>query len=904
VGDFDRELDDEIRAHVEHRADDLERGGLPRDEALRRARVEFGAAEAVKERLRDDRLTWLRRLPGGLWRDLRLAGRRLRQSPVFALFAIASLAVGVGATTAVYSLIQAAIWPDVGVPDETRVVFVGGRDEFGDVRWRRFMSRADFDDLRAQQTSLTRVAASASMAHAFTDGAVAAFQSAEAVTGAYFEALGVGALLGRTLGPADDAPGAPAVLVVSETFWRRTLESDPDVLGRVVQYGGHPFQIVGVAAPSFGGLEKLEGPQRRTDVWIPMAAAARLGGRALPAPTDREARWLAVIGRLADGQAVDRSSAELAAIAARLDVAFPFQRTTRDGALLANPRDWTVRTVAQARAAPTAVNVTAGIVIGIVGLVLVVASTNLANLTLARGSGRASELGVRRALGASRGRLVRELAAESLLVGIAGGLAALWMAHAIVDAIGAGMSIAGSTVAERFDPRLDWRVFLFGSGAAVLAFVVSGLVPALRLTRAERTGALGKDASGAGAARWRGQRRLIAAQVAISTALFLVAALGVAMIAAESRDDTGIDIDRLAIASVILRGPAWTDTRTRATLDEVLTEVARQPGIEAAAVTFGLQLGPRGASFITAAPDGGTPDAARGGHNLYFVPGSPGLLATLGVPIVRGRALQDRDVAAAPAVAVVSERAARLLFGTTSAVDREIVWRGALNMPDRTTVGRLTIVGVARDTATGSRAAGQDGVIYVPAAQHPLTPVPPFVIARHAGSVDGRAAATTLQTVIRRIAPDAPITGSGTGPQVLAESLQAWRTVSNVTLGLGACALLLTLVGLYGVLAHVVSRRTREMGVRMALGATRRQVIGLVLREGLRPVVIGIAAGIGTGVLLRMWARSLFVDAPAASEPLVFSGVATALLAAGAMACVLPARRAARVDPNVALRDL
>jgi predicted permease len=543
-------------------------------------------------------------------------------------------------------------------------------------------------------------------------------------------------------------------------------------------------------------------------------------------------------------------------------------------------------------------------VVGLVALVLVVASTNLANLTLARGSARTAELAIRRALGASRAQLVGELAAESTIVGLAGGAAALVGAQSLIDLIGQGISIGGLTVAERFDPRVDWRVFLFATGAVLIAFLVSGLAPALRLTRIERTGALGRDASASGTRRWRGQRRLILAQVAISTALLLLAALGVSMVAAIARNDTGVAMDRLAMGVVIFRGAAWDDARARGTLDRVAAELAQQPGIDAVALAFGLQIGPRSGSWITGAPEGGQPDMRQGGHNMHFVPGSPNLLETIGVPIVRGRGLSDRDGAGAAPVAVVSEQAARLLFGTTDAVDRPIVWRGALNMVDRTTTSRLTIVGVARDTATGSNATRNDGVIYVPVSQHPLTPVPPYVIVRHGEHLDGNAAAMLVQTVIRRTAPDLPITGGGTAMQVLAEQRLAWRTVSLVAAALGAIASLLTLVGLYGVLAHVVARRTREMGVRLALGATRRQLIGLVLREGLRPVAIGIVLGLFIGILLRVVARSWFAGAPAANEPVVFAIVTAGLFLAGTAACLVPARRASRVDPNVALRDL
>jgi predicted permease len=836
-------------------------------------------------------------------RDLQLGSRRLLRSPLFTLFAIASLAIGVAATTAVYSLIQAALWPATGVPDESRVIVVATPTERGGLRWRNLLSRADFADLKAQLQSLEAVAASASTTHALTIDGVTTFQSSEVVTAGYFGVLGTGTVLGRTFGPADDAPDAPSVMVISEAFWRRTLLEDPHAIGRVVRYGDQPFEIVGVAASGFGGLARLAGPQRRTDLWIPMAAIGRIAG-AFPPATDRGALLLSVIGRLSDEALVEPVMAETAAIAARLDAVHPAGPAGQEGGSRPPRRDWTARTLADARGAPPGVHAAGAAIVGLAALVLVVASTNLANLTLARGSARAVEIAVRRALGAARVRLVGELAAESTVVGLAGGAAALLGAQWLIDAIARGVSIGGATVAERFDPRVDWRVFLFAIGAVLIAFVVSGLAPALRLTRTERTGALGRDASGAGTRRWRGQRRLILAQVAISTALLLLAALGVSMVAAAARDDSGVDMDRLAMGVVIFRGPAWDDGRVRSTLDRVMDALSQEPGVEAAAVSFGFQIGPRSGTWVTAAPEGGQPDMRQGGVNVYFVPGSPNLLSTIGVPIVRGRGLTDRDAEGTPAVAVISERAARLLFGTADAAGRTILWRGGLNIQDRTTIGRLTVVGIARDTATGSNATRNDGVIYVPIAQHPLTPVPPYVIVRHGDQLDGRSAATLVQTAIRRAAPDLPIIGGGTAMQILAEPLLAWRTVSLVATSLGAVASLLTLVGLYGVLAHVVARRTREMGVRIALGASRGQVLGLVLREGLKPVATGIAIGLFLGIVLRVAARSILADAPDANEPVVFAAVSIALLLAGAAACLAPARRASRVDPNVALRDL
>jgi predicted permease len=902
VRDFDRDMDDELRAHVEHRADDLVRAGLPRDEALRRARLELGGVDALKERLRGERpLASLRQWPGGALRDLALAARRLRQAPFFAVFAVVSVAVGVSVTTAAYAFMQAALWPPTGVAGETRVAYVVGRDALGGLRWPRLMSRPDFDDLRAAQTSFETLAASASIFYTLSDASVAEAAPGEAVSADYFTALGVAAAAGRLLGSIDDVPDAAPVLVVSERFWRLRLASDPGVVGRAVRYGGQPFHIVGVAAPGFGGLNKLQGAQRRTDVWITLAAARRLSPAAAGAEADRQARRLSVLGRLRDDRPPGAASVELSAIAARLDEAFALRQTAPDGASRTSPRQWAARTLPEDRRLRLgAAGYTGGALVALVALVLIVACTNLANLTLARGTDRLPDVAMRRALGASRARLVRELAAESLLVGAAGGLAALAATRAIVGVVAAGISIRGESLAEMYDPQMDARAMLFAIAAVAVALLVFGLMPALRLTRLDRSPIRAARSGGAGGARWRGQRLLIRVQVAVSTALFLVAALCVAIVAAEAREDPGIDLDRLAMATLAFGGPQWTAERTHAATAAMLDELRREPGIEAAAAAVGLQIAPTYPLWATVNPAGAAPaDPARDGRTMYVLPATPGLLETLGVPVMRGRALDHRDGAGAPSTAVVSEEAARQLFGTIEVLGREIVAAGGQTPMPATT---FAIVGVAADTETTKLASAREGVVYVSLAQQSRAPV--FVLARRRPDLDERAAVTAVRNAVRRAAPDVAIPAGGTGFEILAERLLAARTIGRVAVGLGSCAFLLTVVGLYGVLAHLVARRRREMGVRLALGASPRQLLRLVLGEGLRPVIGGIAIGVGLGLLGRAGAQAaLGAGGGAAYESAVIAGVALALAAAGAAACALPAWRAARVDPNEVLKE-
>ncbi len=409
---FERDLRDELRIHVEHRTQDLIAAGLSPADAARQARIEFGAAETYKEQCRDARGFAAFRPFHGLEGDLRLATRRLLATPQFLIFAVLSLAIGIGVTTSVYSILYSLIWKPLGLSDPDRVVLVATRD--AGLSGRMYLSYPDFQDLRASTRTLSVIAASSHFYQTLVTPEASDALEGEAVTGEYFRTTGVGAIIGRTIQPSDDDSGA-RVLVLNHRIWRGRFAADSGIVGRVVRLGGEPFEVIGVAPRSFDGIERQP---FRAGGWIPLRAMTAFRGN--PATfASRDRRQLTVFGRLTSAGTPATAAAELGAIAARLDLDFPY-RTTRFGQESPSPlpRGWSARGIGQLRDSDTRM---ASLIIALVALVLVVACTNLANLMLARGAARQREIAVRRALGAGRWRLVRELVVESTIVAIIGG---------------------------------------------------------------------------------------------------------------------------------------------------------------------------------------------------------------------------------------------------------------------------------------------------------------------------------------------------------------------------------------------------------------------------------------------------------------------------------------------------
>jgi predicted permease len=839
----------------------------------------------------------MRSMVPGLARDLRLAARRLLAAPLFTAFAVLSLAVGVGVTTAVYSVVDSIFWKDIGIRDPETALFITAPDS-EQLRPAQ-LSQPDFEDIRASQKSFSSVGASQQVPAAAELPSKTELMNADGVSGEYFRTLGVGAFMGRTIEPQDEQ-GAAEVVVLSESMWRKRFNSDPHIVGRTLRLSGRPFEIIGVAPKEFDGALPV-GPLA-TSLWVPLSTASSLrvsrpaSGGETPA---RDRRTVVVLGRLRPGVSSGAAAGEILSIGAALDVSQP--QHGQFALRSFTPRRWGLQTVESVQQKFTETLDKFGLVmVGLVALVLVVACTNLSNLVLARGIGRQQEFAIRRALGASRGRLVREQAAESVLIAIAGAIAS----YVVLQGLRYWMT-TDFAIDQRWtlsiEPTVDLQAFVVSATAVLLSLVVFGFEPAFALTRSPDVKSdLGHGSGTVGVPKKQRQRALLRWQVAISAGFFIIATMCVKYTIAEVRHDPGIEMDGLGIAAVNFYTQAWDEPRVRRELDRVLDEARRQPEIESAAVSTGLPFGTRGGASAAL----GTSDkpilAGNKTYSAHVVAGTPALFRTLGVPILAGRGFDDRDQASSRPVVVINETAARAMFGTTGAVGRELMIQ--LNSMGRVQpVQTAAVVGIARET---------DGGRYLSDRRYPLVYMPfaqtydPFITITARSRTGSESAVAALQKALRAANPDIALEYAGTARTVLAGPFVFLRAVGTTALSLGALTLLLAMVGLFGIQSHTVSFRTREIGVRMTFGASAGQIKRMVLKDGYVPVLQGLALGVFIGFTGRALIRSYLEGDMPLVDPWMFLVVPIPLLAAAFCACYWPARRASRLDPQTALRHL
>ena len=840
--------------------------------------------------------------PGGthpmrhLSQDFRHGVRRLRKAPAFSTFAVLTLAIAIGAVTAIYSVIAATLHSPLAVADPSRMVNIYGSDmQHWGSAGRYQVSRPDFDDLRAQQTVFTDVLAWARARATWTTEAQTVSAFGEMVTGNYFTLLGVPALHGRTLVDADDRPGAARVVVLSHDAWRRHFNSDPNIVGRTMRINDVVFEIAGVAAADFRGVD-MPALMSATG-WITFAAAHELAltRAATPGTPERDTRWLMVKGRLAPGATIDTAAAELNAIAARLDQAYPRVRE-RDRQPV--PRAFTPfpsSDVLVHESIHPVARTYSNVVIVSLGLVLLVACTTLANLQLGRLGVRRAEIALRTAIGASRWRVLRELAVESgalAIAGLAGGLvvAALLMRYLTTEIdVTAGIVI-------RVAPRFDASVLLLAAAATLLATVVAGLIPAWHVTRASLREGVTAQATQV-AARWRGRRFIIGAQVGVSAALLVVSSVFARYAWSMLDRDLGVDYAPLAAVQFDFGGGRVDEARAYERLVQVRDAVRAAPGVETAFVGGGLPIGFSMSSGTAATRPG--PTKAGEGAWSYVLAATPEVTSALGLRVVAGRPLTVADEASGAPGVMVSEEIARQLFGRTDVSGRTVHLRRSryVGREVRDDEFQATIVGVIADVDLVSPGQELRGLLVVPAVRWMDSRM--VVVAR----MNSRAeSAAWMRDLVRRLDRDLPVLEARTGESLLSAETMFARVGSVVTTSLGVAALLLGLIGLAGVLGHSVAMRTREIAIRVALGAGRDRVLRLVIRDGMRPVVIGLVLGVAAGVGTTQSLRAAF--GRLGGLPLEGVVVIPAALAlAGLVACFIPARRAAAIDPNVALRQ-
>jgi predicted permease len=807
-----------------------------------------------------------------LRQDVRYAARALRRSPLFALISVLSIAIGVGATTSIVTLANAFLLrPPPGVGHPERLVTIGrtqdghGFDNF---------SYPTFLDYRAAKslTGLAAIREPRPVSLVGPTGAEPIFTSA--VSGNLFEILEARPAVGRFFSRDDDlAPGASPVVVLSYGFWQRRYEGDASIVGRSILLDGSPFTVVGVAAERFQGPFVLA-----PDAWVPLTASTLLG---LPARifSQREAVFIIGIGRLAPNVGLSQAQVELSTISARLAQQYPTINAQHGVVVMpASLFPGDLRPIISAFMAMLFV---------VAGLVLVVASTNVAGMVLARAMARRREIAVRLALGASRRQLVTQLVVESLLVFLAAGLSGIVLARWLVAALLS--TIPTLPVPLAVDARLDWRVLAFSLGISLIIGVLTGIVPALQSTRPALVPALRSDTGGTETKqRLRLRSVLLVTQIAFSMLLLIVAGLFARTLAHASSIDPGFDPRGVHITSLDLGLANYTPEKGRLVATTILDRARAIPGVQGAVMSAMLPLDGNGLGLGTLEVAGRSAPDPREGWRVDWNVVTPGYFGVMGIPLARGRDFSEADRAGTGDVAILNERFAAALFPGEDPIGRTLKNDGR----------PMTVVGVAHNAKYRSLGDEDRNFIYVPLAQQ--------YIGRTHLLIKTRSTVPALAGLVNRIVTDVdrtlPVLRQQTMVDQTAVSLLPQRIALYLAGGLGAVALLLALLGIYGVTAFGVAQRTRELGVRMALGAQRSHVLGLILRHGLMLVGIGVTIGALAAVAAtRLIGSLLYGVSP--TDVTAFGAAAILLALAALFASWIPARRATRVDPVIALRS-
>ncbi len=884
--DPERDVREEMEAHIAMEAEALMAQGMAEEEAWDQARRLFGdrsryEGEATREaRARERSVRWLDRLDV-LAQDVRYALRRMTKNPGFTGIAILSLALGIGANTAIFSIVNTLLMGGVPMraPEELVEIYASERDHGYPYS---ISSVPDLMDLRERTDLFTGVGGYEAFLSRYETDETTTPVMGELVTWDFFRILGIQPALGRFfLSEEGQTPGTHPVVVLGHSFWQSRLGGDPDVLGRTVRVGGHPFTVVGVAPPEVQGFTA---PGFAMDMWVPyqMADALTIDGEPYDL-TDRGNKTVFIRARLRPGVTVDEVRAALATLTARNQEAYPDAWRGVEYNVLPTS-EVSIHPMVDGPMKGAAV-----LLLAAVGLVLLIACVNLAGFLLARASDRRKEIALRLALGARRAALVRQLLVETVLLGLTGGavglLVAVWVLHTLVSLR------PPIPFPLNLDFRLDGTVLLFTGLVAAGAGLLFGLFPALQSTRPDVAPVLKDEGGAVTGTRHRISLRnaLIVTQVAISMVLLLGAGLFLRSLFTAQRMDIGFTARDGAIAWVFtgMSGVARDDQEQ--TIQRLVDAATAIPGVDRVATAEMVPLGVGLQSTGWEIP-GVDPPAGREHIDIRYNLVSANYFDVMGVPMVSGRAFTPDDRAGAEPVAIVSEATARRYWPGESAVGREI-----------RRVGRdqsYRIVGVAGDTKVWSLGEEFQPYVYLPRAQ--ANPAAVNLIAR--GSIPDAQIAGQLRRAIREVDPHLVIMETKTMAEHLSIQLYLPRAAAALLGAFGLLALILATTGLYGTMAFTVSRRTREMGIRLSLGADAGQVVKMVLRGALGLVTIGGVIGLLlTFGLAQALSRFLFGTSP--HDPVTFIGVPLILGAVALLAAWIPARRASRVDPVRALRS-
>jgi putative ABC transport system permease protein len=863
--DVERELDEEFRFHLDQLVEENIAAGMPADEARRSALRTIGGISQLQEECRDMRRT---NYIEDLLRDLRYAGRNLLRSKSFSILAVLIMALGIGANTAVFSLVNQILLHPPGVSEPQRIVVL--RTHYKKLNLDVDASSGPaFADARANKQLFEHVGASRAANFNYTTQAGPVRLAGAAVSAEWFDVFGARPAMGRVFAAGEDQPNANRVVILAHDAWVRLFGGDPHVLGRTMELNQTPYEIIGVMARDFH-------QPRAADVWVPLA----LSQRAL-SPQTWFNEYLLVTARTQPGMSFTQTGAWLKLAAERVVATAP---ANQRGFVVANQWGMSARRFADASAGTTKTPIL--ILLGAVSLVLLIACANIAGLTLARTAARSQELSVRAALGAGRGRLLRHILTESLVLAVAGGAAGLFLGRGAMQLL---LRLAPQSAVAGLQPRLDFFVLLFAMIATTAAGLLFGLAPAWQNCRANPYDAIKSGGRTGSAARQALRSGLVVGEAALALVLLVMAGLLLRSFARLEAVKPGFDPRGTMTASYALPRSYGTPEKQMAFARNVVEHLQRTNGVIAASMGRPIPFNNdyEGGAFRIEGRNMPSGEALPQAERRWV---TPDYFRTLGIRVEKGRVFGDFDRPETERVAVIDTRLARQYWPDEDPVGKRI--------QPTSGEGVYSIIGIVSHVMQSDLARDEGrGVFYVSEYQRAM-PLGSILVKT---ARDPAAAASIIRDAVRAVDPTLPLYDVKTMDALLADSLAPRRFAMRLLSFFAAAALFLAALGLYGVLSYAVTQRTREIGIRMALGAERGTVTKLIVAQGLRLAGIGVVIGIGAAMALARLIESQLFEVTAI-DPVTIAAMTATLIGAAILASWLPARRAVRTDPIVALR--